>query len=103
MSTARQTAANIKRGDVVIAGYKTFCTPCRFLGFFTDHLGTGLGFASLAELKCNVADKECWYAMFQDCAERDERAAYWWNGRWRVGSSADTLKLTQVEACREIS
>jgi hypothetical protein len=93
-TSTRVTTATIKRGDVVQAGYKKWLTANRFLGFYTDHLGTGLGFSNLGELKSNVADDDCWYALFQDCADGDEWAAYRFNGRWVVGSSADALKLT---------
>ena len=90
------TIRTIKRGDVVQAGYKQWLTTNRFLGFYTDHHGSGLGFSSLAELKSNVADDNCWFAIFQDCGDGDEWAAYRANGRWRVGSSADTLKMAAI-------
>ncbi len=91
MSTLR--IKNIKRGDHVQAGDKGFVDTNEFLGFYTDSDGTGLGFATLRELKSQVADKDSHYAIFRSVEDGCNWAAYFWNGRWRVGSSANTLKL----------
>ena len=94
----RTTAAPIKPGQTVQAGYRKSMTASRFLGVFSDFNATGMGFSSLAELKSNVADQDCWYACFQDCVDGDQWAAYRFNGRWVVGSSADQLKLAPIGA-----
>lgn len=84
---------SIQRGDYVQAGDKWLMDTNEFLGFYTDNEGTGLGFATLRELKSQVADQGSHYAIFRSVADGCNWAAYFWNGRWRVGSSANTLKL----------
>jgi hypothetical protein len=85
------TIATIKAGQSVKAGYKSFLTDCEFLGFSTDH--DIPAFNTLAEIRSQVADKEIYKAIFRDLDGNYTWVAYFWNGRWRVGTSADTLKL----------
>lgn len=88
------TIATIKAGQTVKAGYKSFKSDCKFLGFGTDF--DTAAFATLGEIRSQVADKEVHKAIFHDIEGDYTWTAYFWNGRWRVGSSADTLKLAAV-------
>jgi hypothetical protein len=92
------TIATIKRGEAALVGYKHFSNRCIFHGFYTDSDCTGPGFDSLRQLRSNVADSECYHALFEDIEGGYAWVAYFWNGRWRVGSSAHTLKMQPVEA-----
>lgn len=87
------TIATIKAGQIIKAGYKDFTSVCEFLGFGTDY--EIASFATLREIRSQVADKEVHKAIFRELEDGSTWAAYYWNGRWRVGSSADTLKLTE--------
>lgn len=90
------TIRTMKRGDVLQVGYKSYLDSNKFLGFYTDIKGTGTGFNTLAELRSNVADSDCYHALFLDIDGGFSWAAYFWKGRWRVGSSADTLKMAAI-------
>jgi hypothetical protein len=101
---ARITIATLKPGDVVMAGYRKFMDANEFIGFTSDDfsmfatrqdLSSITVYDSYNALKSNVADRENDKVIF--CEEDGTLwAAYRWNNRWRVGTSADTLKLAAV-------
>ncbi len=89
---ARITIATIKPGTVVEVGYRGKSTgPAKFLGFGTDN--ETASFASLAQLRCNVADEHGHRAIFQDVEDGSTWAAYRFNKRRVVGTSADCLQF----------
>ncbi len=89
---ARITIATIKPGTVIEVGYRGKSTGLsKFLGFGTDN--EIASFASLAELKCNVADEDAHRAIFQDVEDGSTWAAYRFNKRWVVGTSADRIQF----------
>lgn len=89
---ARITIATIKPGTTVKTGYRNRnWSPSTFLGFGTDN--ETASFPSLAQLRSNVADEDAHRALFRDEEGDFIWAAYRYNGRWVVGSSADRLQL----------
>jgi hypothetical protein len=88
----RITIATIKPGTVIEVGYRgKNMGPSEFLGFGTDN--EIASFASLAQLRCNVADEGAHRAIFRDMEDGSTWAAYRFNKRWVVGSSADYLQF----------
>ena len=97
--------STLKHGQHVLAGYRQWATPCRFLGFGLNHSDAprwpDLGNAYMTADCRNMQALEAWadvkgvtvYAMFEDAEEGDRWAAYLWRGRFRVGTSADRLEL----------
>lgn len=85
------TIATITAGQILQAGDCKFTDINEFLGFGTD--GDTPIYDTLAQLRSNVADPDTYYAIFHNVAENYTWAAYRFNGRWRVGSSARSLKL----------
>ena len=92
----KTTIANIKNGDILNVGYRGHLDRNQFLGFYTDGSFTGAGYATLSELRSNVADQDTYYAKFLSLDGDYTWGAYRWNGRWRVGSSADMLQLAAI-------
>ena len=87
---------SLAAGQVIQAGYRKWYSPCQFIGFGTDTNFKSVPYATLKEIRSHVADKEAHYAVFHDIEGDYTWAAYYWQGRWRVGTSADTLKLAAV-------
>lgn len=85
------TIATIIAGQILQAGDNKFIDMNEFLGFGTDS-DTPV-YSTLSQLKSNVADPDAHYAIFRNVTEDYTWAAYRFNGRWRVGSSARSLKL----------
>jgi hypothetical protein len=92
LKMARITIATIKPGTVIEVGYRgKSMGPSEFLGFGTDD--ETASFASLAQLRCNVADEDAHRAIFRDVKDGSTWAAYRLNKRWVVGTSADYLQF----------
>ena len=85
------TITTITAGQILQAGDCKFTDTNEFLGFGTDD-NTPV-YNTLSQLKSNVADPDAHYAIFRNVAEDYTWATYRFNGRWRVGSSARSLKL----------
>jgi len=83
--------ATITAGQILQAGDCKFTDTNEFLGFGTD--GDTPVYDTLSQLKSNVADSDAHYAIFRNVDEDYTWTAYRFNGRWRVGSSARSLKL----------
>jgi len=92
-------------GTAVNAGYRAWATPCTFLGFAVKHDGEprwstlkefkqAFQVSNLKNLEEAVEAKALGaYAVFRDTEDGDTWSAYLWQGRWRVGTSADVLQL----------
>ncbi len=92
-------------GTPVQAGYRNWFTHCEFVGFELTHNGTRFstfkalkaetGCRNLSELEAlaDSQDNSSVYATFRDTEDGDTWSAYLWQGRWRVGTSADVLQL----------
>jgi hypothetical protein len=93
------TAAKLEAATEVLAGYKNLLDRNLFLGFGVDDTPRWSTLANAKEaLECTtygdvLAKEGNLYAHFH-CVEGDYAwAAYYFNGAWRVGSSADRLQL----------
>jgi hypothetical protein len=112
MSTATATAtrvtmATIQPGQQVMAGYRRHSDLNEFVGFTADRipmftkpdtLDSITLYDTYRALKSNVADSSIHQAVFRDAEDGSLWAAYRYQGRWVVGSSADAIKLSAVEA-----
>ena len=106
----KPTISNIEPGRIYNAGYirgeRNFSDPNRFVGFKVG----SLNFTNLKQLKqyfgvTNLRDLEfeadrieagSVTAEFYDCNGEFFWAAYLWNGSFKVGTSADKLRLQSV-------
>jgi hypothetical protein len=112
--TASPTIANIKAGEIVLAGYKSFKDENTFLGFtdLTERYSERIAFSSLKEVyaatgagslsgleaheKANGAAYGHRFGAVFKSVDGDTWTAYLHNGRYSVGSSADALKLARI-------
>lgn len=104
---ARVTMATIEPGQRVMAGYRRFADLNEFVGFTADRVPMFTKPDTLASLtlydtyralKSNVADESIHQAVFREVEDGSLWAAYRYQGRWVVGSSADAIKLRAVES-----
>jgi hypothetical protein len=106
-ATVKKTVNNLYSGEVVTAGYKRgerdFTDSNRFVGFkIGDQVYSNLKLAKQAFGVRNLRDLEfeidrlelgTFTAEFFDVEDKYFWAAYLWNGGFKVGTSADALKL----------
>jgi hypothetical protein len=103
----KPTVSNLYSGEIVTAGYirgqRNFTDANEFLGFkvgslfFTNlkQLKENFGVSNMKELEFEAERLELGSvtAEFFNVDEQYTWAAYLWNGGFKVGSSADALKL----------
>ena len=110
-TTVKKTVSNLYSGEVVKAGYvRSYKMGVidnrddnRFVGFKVGDqvfsnlklLKAAFGVKNLRDLEFETERLELGtvYAEFYDCEDKYFWASYLWNGTFRVGTSADALKL----------
>lgn len=104
--------SNLAPGQTVLAGYirgdRRFFDEAVFLGAAwapsastvpvrgetVSQMKEAAGHTNLKALEAALKEEGCTaYAVFQDPEDGSTWAAYLWEGAWRVGSSADRLRL----------
>jgi hypothetical protein len=106
-TTIKKTVSNLYSGEVVTAGYirgqRNFTDQNKFVGFKVGDqvfsnlklLKAAFGVKNLRDLEFETERLELGTvtAEFYDCEDKYFWASYLWNGTFRVGTSADALKL----------
>lgn len=89
----RQTRT-MRPGERAAVGYRNRGSLCEFLGI--SHDGKEVVWESTRQGKDAGFDLEELYAHFRDVCHGYEFTAYRYNGRWCLGTSADTMQIKRV-------